>query len=354
MDRIFGTLPGGEAVRCFTLTRGALSCEGLTYGAALRSLTVPDRAGKPVDVVLGYDELDSYVNGRRFLGAVAGRFANRIGGASFELGGKTYKLFANEGKNTLHGGKSGFNEKNWTAEAAGEDFVTLSLVSPDGDEGFPGTLRASVTYRLEEDGLRLVYRAVSDADTLCNLTNHSYFNLAGHGSGPVPEQTIRLFASRYTPTDAASIPTGEIAEVAGTPMDLREPTPIGAHIDEDFVQLRQAGGYDHDWLVDGEAGVLRPAAEAFSAATGIRMTVLTDRPAIQFYAGNFLGGGPAGKGGAEYGKRCGFCLETQCCPDAPHHPNLPGAFLAAGEEYHTETVFRFSTIDYRLSTIGDL
>ncbi len=342
MDRIFGTLPGGGEVRCFTLRKGALSAEVLTYGAALRALTVPDRAGKPVDVVLGYDSLEDYVNGRRFLGAVAGRFANRIGGASFELNGVTYPLFANEGKNTLHGGRRGFNEKNWTAEAAGDDYVTLSLTSPDGDEGFPGTLRASITYRLEEDGLRLSYRAVSDADTLCNLTNHSYFNLSGHASGPVLGQTIRLFASRYTPTDAASIPTGEITAVAGTPMDLREPTPIGAHIDEDFVQLRQAHGYDHNWLVDGEAGALRPAAEAKSAETGITMTVLTDRPALQFYAGNFLGGSLPGKGGAVYGNRCGFCLETQCCPDAPHHPHFPGALLKAGEEYRTDTVFRFS------------
>ena len=345
MECTLGTLPGGETVLCFTLQKGPLTAEVLTYGAALRSLTVPDRAGRPVDVVLGYDSLEDYVNGHRFLGAVAGRFANRIGGASFELNGVTYPLFANEGKNTLHGGRSGFNEKNWGVETAGEDFVTLTLTSPDGDEGFPGTLRVRLTYTLEADGLRLSYRAVSDKDTLCNLTNHSYFNLAGHDSGPVLEQTIRLFASRYTPTDAGSIPTGEIADVAGTPMDLRQPTPIGAHIDEDFPQLRMAHGYDHNWLVDGEAGTLRPAAEAFSAATGIKMTVLTDQPALQFYAGNFLGGSVPGKGGATYGNRCGFCLETQCCPDAPHHPHFPGATLRAGEEYKTDTVYRCAALN---------
>ena len=339
----FGVTRGGVPVEQYTLRAGDLSCGILTYGGALRSLRVPDRARNSVDVLLGFDSIEDYQTQDKFMGALVGRFANRIGGASFVLNGKTYPLAANNNVvNHLHGGIAGFDKQVWTAEAAGPDSLTLSLVSPDGQEGYPGTLEVRVTYTLTAEGLTIDYRARSDRDTLCNLTNHAYFNLAGQDSGPVGDQQVRLFASHYTPTDARSIPTGEIAPVEGTPMDLRALTPIGAHIDEDFPQLAMAGGYDHNWALDGQAGTLRPGAEAFCPATGIRLEMLTTQPGVQFYTGNHLEGCIPGKGGAPYGPRWGFCLETQRFPDGPHHENFPSCVLRAGEEYHETTVFRFS------------
>ena len=335
--RCFGTLPDGRGVEALSLRRGDLDCEILTWGAALRTLR-----WKGLDVALGYDSLEDYLRQDKCMGATVGRFANRIGGAEFELNGKRYPLYANNGRNHLHGGREGFDRKLWTLEAAGEDFVSLGYRSPDGEEGYPGTLNVRVTYRLTEAGLRIEYAARSDADTLCNLTNHTYFNLSGQSSGPVTAQTIRLCCSRYTPTDAESIPTGEIAPVEGTPMDLRRRTPIGAHIDDDFPQLRLAGGYDHNYLVDGWDGTLRLAAEAERPETGARLEVWTDQPALQFYTGNYLDGSPPGKDGAPYANRWGFCLETQCCPDAPHHPRFPGALLRAGETYRRMTEYRLS------------
>ena len=341
--RPFGLTPEGEAVDCFTLRRGALACEVLSWGAALRCLRVPDRSGRDLDVVLGYDTMEDYLRQTAYVGATVGRFANRIAGAAFELNGLRCVLPANEGKNQLHGGPRGFDKRLWTVTEAGADFVRLCYLSPDGEMGYPGTLRVSAEYRLTENALRIAYRAVSDRDTLCSLTNHAYFNLDGHASGRVERQRLRLCSSRWTPTDAESIPTGEIAPVEGTPMDLRTLRPIGARIDDDFPQLRRAGGYDHNFLIDGETGVLRRAVEARGAVSGVVLELWTDRPALQFYSGNFLGGGPTGKDGAVYGDRCGFALEPQCCPDAPHHPNFPGAFLPAGAEYRHCTELRFRT-----------
>lgn len=225
---------------------------------------------------------------------------------------------------------------------AGENRLVLKLSSPDGQEGYPGALDMSVTYELTEEGLSVRYLASCDQDTLCNLTNHTYFNLAGHDSGPVTDQIIQLFASFYTPADALSIPTGEVLSVEGTPMDLRVPTPIGRRIDEDFPQLAFAGGYDHNWAIDGQAGFLRPAALAWSEATGIQLEVLTTQPGVQFYTGNHLEGCIPGKGGAPYGPRWGFCLETQRFPDGPHYGHFPSCVLKAGALYSEETVFRFS------------
>lgn len=339
--RPFGTMPDGQPVALITLRKGRLSCELLTYGGALRALTVPDRQGGEVDVLLGLPTLEDYLRQDKFLGALIGRYANRIGDSRFTLNGKEYPLRANDGKNHLHGGPVGFDKQVWTVSEGDADFVTLTLHSPDGQEGYPGDLDVSVTYRLTEDSIVLDYRATSSADTLCNLTNHAYFNLSGHQSGPVTAQGIQIYAQSYTPTDAGSIPTGEIAPVEGTPMDLRFGRAIGERVDEDFDQLTMAGGYDHNYVVDGPAGVLRPAARAWSPDTGITMEVLTTQPGIQFYSGNYLDGCPAGKDGAPYARRWAFCLETQTFPDAPNKPQFPSALLVKGEEYHQTTVYRF-------------
>lgn len=339
--RTFGALPDGRPVEILTLTSGALSCNILTYGGALQTLTVPDRNRSPVDVLLGFDTLADYLKQEKYLGALIGRYCNRIGGGRFPLNGTEYRLPANDGDNHLHGGERGFDKKLWTVKALSENAVTLTITSPDGEEGYPGNMKVAATYRLAGDSLSLSFEADCDQDTICSLTNHAYFNLSGHQSGPVSDQLIQLHAGRYTPTGAGSIPTGEIAPVAGTPMDLRNETPIGAHIDDNFEQLRLAGGYDHNWVIDGEAGTLRPAARARSLATGITLEVLTTQPGVQFYAGNFLDGTPAGKGGAPYAARHGFCLESQSFPDSPNHPDFPSATLRAGEVYRQETVYRF-------------
>lgn len=342
MKQIFGHMPDGTAVEQYTLHCGALSCEILTYGGALRTLRVPDRSGVPVDVVLGFDTLEDYRRQDKYIGALIGRFANRIGGASFDLDGTHYLLAANDGENHLHGGLTGFDKQVWTVEEASADTLVLSLLSPDGQENYPGNLSVQVTYRLENSGLTIEYRAECDRDTLCNLTNHAYFNLNGHDSGPILSQEIQIAASRYTPTDAHSIPTGALAPVEHTPMDLQSPVPIGALVDDSFEQLAFAKGYDHNWAVDGAPGSLRPAAAAYGTETGIALEVLTTQPGIQFYSGNYLDGGLAGKGGAPYARRWAFCLETQGYPDAPHHPGFPETVLRKGETYRQTTQYRFS------------
>lgn len=343
--RLFGTMPDGTQVEEITLRSGGLTAGILTYGGAVRTLTVPGRSGAPVDVALGFDSLEDYRRQDKYLGALVGRVANRIGGARFSLGGREYPLAANNGENHLHGGLVGFDRQVWRVEEAEEDRLVLSLFSPDGQEGYPGDLSARVTYTLSREGLSIAYWARSSRDTLCNLTNHSYFNLNGHASGPVTGQYIQINAGRYTPADEGSIPTGELAPVEGTPMDLRAGAQIGERIDEDFPQLTMAGGYDHNWVVDGPAGTLRPAARAWSEETGIALEVSTTMPGVQFYTGNYLDGCPAGKGGAPYDKRWGFCLETQFFPDAIHHPEFPSPVLRAGAEYRQETRFCFSSVD---------
>ena len=344
----FGFMPGGAPVEELILRGGACACSILTYGGAVRALTVPGKDG-PVDVVLGFDSLEDYRRQNKYLGALVGRYANRIGGARFTLDGKEYPLAKNDnGVNHLHGGNTGFDKKLWTVERQTENAVTLSLTSPDGDEGYPGTLDVKVTYTLADGGLEIAYEAVTDRATLCNLTNHTYFNLSGHNSGPVADQLIQVLAGRYTPTVPGSIPTGALAPVDGTPMDLREPTAIGAHIDEPFCQLRMAGGYDHNWAADGWDRTLRTIARAWSPKTGISMAVETSLPGVQFYAGNYLDGCPAGKGGAAYDKRWGFCLETQYFPDSPNHDSFPSCVLRPGEVYRHTTAYRFGLEDRRV------
>ena len=339
----FGVMPDGTPVERYTLAAGALRCNVITFGGSLQSLWVPGRTGEPVDVLLGFDTLEPYLTHGKAMGALVGRYANRIGGARFTLNGRTFPLAANDNQvNHLHGGLVGYNTRVWSVESASDSRLTLSLFSPDGEEGYPGALTVHVTYTLTPEGLTIGYRAQCDRDTICNLTNHAYFNLSGHDSGQVADQTIQLLADRYTPTDPLSIPTGEIAPVEGTPMDLRRPTPIGARIGESFPQLLQAKGYDHNWIPNGEPGTLRPIARAASAATGISMEVLSTLPGVQFYTGNHLQGCPAGKGGAVYGDRCGFCLETQFFPDSPNHDNFPSCMLRAGEVFEHTAAFRFT------------
>ncbi len=342
----FGRMPDGTQVDQITLKNGDMACRIITYGGAVRSLTVPGRDGTPVDVALGFDTLEAYRTQDKYMGAIVGRYANRIGGAKFTLNGIEYPLYANDGPNSLHGGRAGFDKKVWTVERLAADSATLSLVSPDGEEGYPGTLRVEATYTLRDGELLLWYQASCDKDTPCSLTNHTYFNLSGHDSGSVEGQYIKLYASRYTPTAPGSIPTGEIAPVEGTPMDLRTAQPIGAHIGDPFDQLVMARGYDHNWVIDGCDGkTVVPAARAWSPETGICLEAATTQPGVQFYTGNYVDGCPAGKGGAAYGGRHGFCLETQCFPDSPNHPNFSPWVLRAGSEYRSGTVYRFSIID---------
>lgn len=340
MKRKFGTLPDGREVACYTVSDGVISCELLDWGAAVRALRVPDRDGVLRDVVLGFDFLEAYIAQDKYLGATVGRFANRIGGAAFTLDGVGYSLAANDGKNHLHGGICGFDRQLWTAEAASEQSVTFCLTSPDGQEGYPATLRVQVRYTAQDGALTVEYTATADRPTLCNLTNHSYFNLNGHASGSVLSHSIQIFADRYTPNGDGNVPTGEISEVAGSPMDLREPTRIGTHIDEDFPQLRQARGYDHNYIPNGEG--LRRIARAESEQSGIALELFSTQAGVQFYTGNYLAGCPVGKDGAIYRNRDGFCLETQALPDAPHHAHFPSAVLRPDEVYRQTTVYRFS------------
>lgn len=342
--RPFGQMPDGTSVEEITLTCGQTSCSILTYGGALRTLSLPDRSGKQVDVVLGFDTLSDYRKQDKYLGALIGRYANRIGGSCFSLNGVPYPLAANEGKNHLHGGAVGFDKQVWTVESCSQSALTLALFSPDGQEGYPGNLQVKVTYTLTEHSLALDYWAQCDKDTVCNLTNHAYFNLNGHQSGPVGEQYIQIFADSYTPTDTGSIPTGELATVADTPMDLRQGQKIGAHADDDFAQLKLAGGYDHNWVLSSAPQPLTLAAKAWSEESGIVMEIFTTMPGIQFYSGNYLDGAPRGKGIAPYAKRWGFCLETQFFPDTPNHPNFPSAVLPQGTEYRSTTMYRFGLL----------
>ena len=339
----FGTMPDGTAVEQYTLSRENISCDIITYGGALRSIRVLDRDGNTKDILLGFDTLEDYRKQIGYLGALVGRYANRICKGRFVLNGKEYTLALNDGANHLHGGDVGFDKQVWTVEDAGEDYLSLYLFSPDGQEGYPGNMKVWVTYRLNEDALSISYRASTDADTVCNLTNHAYFNLDGHENGPILENHMQINADSYTTTDEGSIPDGVIASVEGTPMDLRVMKPIGRDVDADFAQLAYAGGYDHNWVINGEG--MREAAKVYSPKTGITMTVITDQPGIQFYSGNYMDGMPAGKGGAPYAKRWGFCMETQHFPDSPNRPGFPCVVLKAGCEFTTTTTYRFSVED---------
>ncbi len=341
----FGTLPSGEEVQIYTLKNSkGMEARIMTYGGIVVSLKVPDRDGNISDIVLGFDNLDGYLGGHPYFGAIIGRYGNRIGGAKFVLEGQTYNLAVNNGPNSLHGGKVGFDKKNWTVEAASGSSLALSYVSPDGEEGYPGTLTVQVAYEVTADnGLKIDYRATTDKTTVCNLTNHSYFNLKDAGATPILDHLIMINADRFTPVGETLIPTGELAPVEGTPFDFREPHRIGDRIDADHPQIGYGGGYDHNFVLNSGGGSLSLAARVTEPTTGRVMEVHTTEPGVQFYTGNFLDGTLTGKGGVTYQKRAALCLETQHFPDSPNQPDFPSTTLRPGEEYATTTIYKFST-----------
>lgn len=344
----WGTTPGGEEVQLFTLSRsGAPTVKVASYGAYIVSILAPDREGRTADVVLGYADLAGYLGDGASMGPIVGRYANRIGKGRFTLDGKAYTLATNNGPNHLHGGIEGFSKKVWKARVvtgADGDAVELTYVSPDGEEGYPGTLTTVVVYSLAADGgLRIDYTATTDARTVLNLTNHAYFNLAGEGTGDVLGHELQLEADVFTVVDETLIPTGEVRPVEGTPLDFREATAIGDRIDSSHPQIEIGGGYDHNFVLRGDPGTLRPAATVVEPGSGRVLEVLTTEPGVQLYTGNFLDGSIQGKSGRPYGKRSGFCLETQHYPDSPNRPEFPSVVLAPGERYNQTTVFRFST-----------
>jgi aldose 1-epimerase len=338
----FGTLADGGVVTKYSLTSAEIELELISYGARVVALKTKDRDGVWGDVTLGYRELKPYVeNTNAYFGVIAGRYANRIAKGRFAIGGKTVQTTINDGVNMLHGGVEGFDKRNWVGEIVAEG-VEFSLVSPDGDQGFPGTLAVRVRYTLKGNVVRIEYSAKSDKTTVVNLTNHAYFNLDGEASGTILEEELTLEADAYTPvSDAAAIPTGEIAKVEGTPFDFRKAAVIGSRIGATNDQLKFGRGYDHNWVVRGKAGALRPAAKVYASKSGRVLTVETTEPAIQFYSGNFLDGGLVGKSGVAYVQRSGFCLETQAFPDAPNHEGFPGTEVKVGEEYSSVTTWRF-------------
>ncbi len=344
----FGSLDDGTAVDLYTLknARGA-TAKVITFGATLTELWVPDRTGKMGDVVLGFDSLrgdnlQGYLGKEPFFGATIGRVTNRIAKGKFTLDGKEYSLEINDPPNTLHSGSHDLSRKVWKAEPVHERngaAVRFSIDSPDGDEGFPGNLHVTVLYRLTNNNeLQLEYTARTDKATPINLTNHSYFNLGGEKD--VLGQVLQINADKYTPTDATFIPTGEIRSVKGTPLDFTQPVAIGAHIAE---MKGNPGGYDNNFVVNGEAGKMRLAARAYDPSSGRQMEVWTTEPAVQFYTGNFLDGTNTGKRGVVYEKHSGFCLETQHFPDSVNHPAFPSTILRPGSVYSTQTTYKFST-----------
>lgn len=339
----YGKLPDGTVIEEYTLTNGqGATMKVITLGGIITELHVPDKAGKTADVVLGCPDLKTYLAGHPFFGAITGRYANRIAGASFTLDGKEYKLSANDKANTLHGGKKGFDKVVWKAApqpAEGGVALRLTYRSPDGEEGYPGNLDAVVTFTLtDKNEVRMDYEAVTDKPTILNLTNHSYFNLAGHDSGTILDHELMLAADKYTPANEQLIPTGEIAPVKGTPFDFVQPAKIGSRIQEIKATPQ---GYDLNYVLNSGGKKMALAARVRDPKTGRVMEVFTDQPGVQFYTGNFLDGTQAGKGGVKYAQYSGFCLETQHFPDSPHHANFPSVVLRPGQTYKTSTVYRF-------------
>lgn len=339
----FGKYPDGRDVCLYTISnQNGVQVSVANVGAAIVRIIVPDKSGQTADVALGFDRAEDYMGNDSFFGAVIGPNANRIAKASFNLDNVTYRLDRNDGENNLHSHRGqGWHKHYWEAEQTDDYSVTFTLEDGNGALGFPGNKKAAVTYSLdEENAFRIHYHACSDMRTILNLTNHSYFNLDGHDSGSIEGHELWLGASHYTPVDAGSIPIGEIAPVAGTPMDFTVPKRVGRDIGADFEQLKLAGGYDHNWVIDGWDGTLRHFATLKSPASGRIMEVSTTLPGVQFYAGNFIGR-QEGKGRASYGPRMGLCLETQYFPDAPNKPVFPGTVFGGDREYDSITVYKF-------------
>ena len=337
----FGKMPDGTPVERFTLTNGTITAKVMTYGAILTDLVTPDRDGKPADVVLGFDMLDGYLKGHPFFGASVGRYANRIAGGKFSLDGKEYKLFVNNGPNSLHGGEKGFDKYVWKVEKSSDTSLTLSHTSPDGDEGYPGKLDVAVTFTVtKDDALRIDYAATTDKATVLNLTNHSYFNLGGPGSGTIDDEVLEIEADAYTPVDDTLIPTGKIAPVRGTPLDFTKPTPIGARYADLAAEPK---GYDHNFVLRGHGELTALAARVYDPKSGRVMELFTTQPGVQLYTGNFLDGSLTGKGGTVYAPHTAFCLETQHYPDSPNQPDFPSTVLKPGETFRSTTIYKFST-----------
>jgi aldose 1-epimerase len=345
----YGTAQGGRAVDIFTMTNDhGLRVRFLSYGGVITEINVPDRTGRPDNIVLGLNTLPEYETLPGHFGAITGRYANRIGGAQFTLGGQTYHLIANNGANTLHGGPKALDHQVWTVSPTPvPDGVaaTLSYVSMDGDQNFPGTLTTHVTYTLTNDNaLRITYSASSDKDTVINFTNHSYFNLAGNGSGSVADQMLLVNADRYTPTGPDQIPTGEIAPVEGTPLDFRQMMPLGARLHSAFQQMVYAHGYDHNFVLNQRPGDNTTfAARAYDPHSGRIIDCFTTEPGLQVYTSNGMNGSVVGSSGTTYRQTEAFTLETQHFPDSPNKPNFPTTELKPGQDFHSTTIFRFAT-----------
>jgi len=344
----FGKTSAGETVDLYTLRNvNGMESKITNYGGIVVSLTAPDRNGKFADVVLGFNDLENYLTKNDpYMGAIIGRYGNRITKGRFKLNGVEYKLAVNNGENHLHGGIKGFDKVIWTGrelKMKAGPAVVLTYLSKDGEEGYPGNLRVRVVYTLtNRNELKIDYSATSDKDTVTNLTHHSYFNLAGEGNGDILNHQVIINANRFVPTDAGSIPTGELKTVAGTPFDFLNATAIGARINQDDQQLKFGNGYDHTWVINGRAGTLRRAAIVFEQTTGRGMQVFTTEPGVQFYTGNFLNGTLTGKSGKPYPRRSGFCLETQHYPDSPNQPSFPTTTLRRGRTYTSTTIYRFT------------
>ncbi len=343
----FGTTEDGTAVDRYTLSNAnGMKVQITNYGGIVTSILVPDRNGKLADVVLGYDNLDGYLKNNPYFGCIVGRYGNRIARGKFKIDGKEYSLATNNGPNHLHGGIKGFDKVVWTAkEIRGQQTVGLELsyLSKDGEEGYPGNLAVTVAYTLTNDNaLRIDYQATTDQPTICNLTNHSYFNLKDAGATPILDHELLLDADYITPVDSTLIPTGKLQPVAGTPFDFKTPTAIGARIDAADEQIRFGRGYDHNFVLNGQPGKLRLVGRLSEPASGRVLEVYTTEPGIQFYSGNFLDGSITGKNGTVYQFRHGLCLETQHYPDSPNQPNFPTTVLKPGEKYQTTTIYKFS------------
>jgi aldose 1-epimerase len=345
----FGCTADGVRIDLYTLTnRGGVEARITNLGGILVALKVPDRNGNAADLVLGYDSVDRYFDDKFYFGAIIGRYANRIARGQFKLGGVTYILARNNGENHLHGGARGFNKAVWEATDCSKDgtsVLQLDYLSKDGEEGYPGNLKVRVVYTLsDQNELRIDYTATTDRETIVNLTNHPYFNLAGHDAGNILQHQITLFADKYTPTDSTLIPTGEFRSVEGTPFDFRNEAVIGARIQQKDEQLILGKGYDHNWILnDSHEGAIKLAARVHEPSSGRVLEVFTTEPGIQFYSGNHLDDAIHGKGSHIYSWRDAFCLEPQHFPDSPNHSEFPSTVLKPGAGYRSTTVYKFSS-----------